>query len=404
MKKIVIIGSGPSGATAARLLADGGSDVTVIEGEKLPRHKPCGGGMPTAIAAHLLLDELTHIVDRTVSNIHHTFNFSDSLTCKINQIDDEKDFNLIMVQRPTFDNALMTDAIKKGAKLIDCAWAKKITEANDKIIVTFERNGETQAIEADYLIGADGANGVSCRALGLSSQRHRAVAIEIEREHDWLTEGNGLLRSDTVFLDYGVVQNGYAWIFPKDNHINVGAGIFYHNKNRHGQKSSRAILHDAVRKYLKYVGLSEDISKDTVFAHTLPMWAGQERFSSTSSRILLVGDAAGLVNPLFGDGIFNGIKSAEIAAQAILSDETKQFDQLIKTEFAKDLTSAARFAKGFMTAPKFFYKFAVKQPNATRAAMRLLAGDLKFEGLQKRVFKRLGRAIPRKLFGIASKG
>jgi flavin-dependent dehydrogenase len=106
-----------------------------------------------------------------------------------------------------------------------------------------------------------------------------------------------------------------------------------------------------------------------------------------------VGDAAGLINPIFGDGILHAVKSGQIAAECLLANNAKGYTRAISAEFKTNFDAALRLAKFFYQWPRFCYRHGVTRPNATRTATRLLCGDLQFNDVTGRVMRRIREAI-----------
>ncbi|HEU4754741.1 MAG TPA: geranylgeranyl reductase, partial [Armatimonadota bacterium] len=110
-------------------------------------------------------------------------------------------------------------------------------------------------------------------------------------------------------------------------------------------------------------------------AHPIPVWGGRERLNTRDGRVLLAGDAAGLVNPLFGDGILHALRSGLIAAQCLAEGRPQEYTRRIHAEFAAGFDAAMALAGLFYASAEVLYQHGVRRPGATRAAARLLAGE-----------------------------
>ena len=397
---VIIVGAGPAGNAAAFDLAQAGAKVALIEKQTLPRHKTCGGGMPMVVGDALRLDTIRDLapeafVEADTRYMRHTWNWGDSWLAPMNP-DGEKDadISLWMVRRSIFDNALAQRAARAGADLRDSLPVRSL-EIEAKRLVRVRAEGKSGAWEAtaDTLIGADGANGIVARTFALRRDRTLAIAIEAEVPHRW---GDGIadLRTDVVHLEYGAVNRGYAWIFPKGDHLNVGAGVFRPRRSDgRGDNSVREELHAAILDYLRLVGVPKSQEELTFHAHPLPIWNGLDRLQTPDNRVLLAGDAAGLINPFFGDGIFHALRSGQIAARAILDGNQAGYTATIGETFRANFDAALKLAKFFYQWPGFCYAHGIKRPYATRTATRLLCDDIPFRDISTRVMRRVRQAM-----------
>lgn len=231
------------------------------------------------------------------------------------------------------------------------------------------------------------------RSVGLRRQRALAIAIEAEVPHRW-GEGHPDLQPEVCHLEYGAVRRGYAWVFPKGDHLNVGAGVFRpRNAEGRGDNTVREELHRAMHAYLEMLGIPKSPGELTYHAHPLPIWNGMDTIQTRDNRVLLVGDAAGLINPFFGDGILHALKSGQIAANCILEGNTAGYTRAISAEFRQNFDAALKLAKFFYQWPAFCYRHGVHRPNATRTAARLLCGEVLFNDMTARVLRRLREAM-----------
>jgi flavin-dependent dehydrogenase len=187
--------------------------------------------------------------------------------------------------------------------------------------------GTPASWRARRVVGADGAKGVIGPSVGLRLQKRFGIAREIElpfaggaddgRWHPKLTPG-------AAYLDYGSVPNGYAWIFPKRNCLSVGAGLLVPKEPGEGERRGIGeMLRAAIDNLLESVGLppipegSPDAPR--LWAHPIPFWTGAEPLQTPDGRVLLVGDASGVVQPLFGEGIQYALRTGDLAARCLAS-------------------------------------------------------------------------------------
>jgi geranylgeranyl reductase family protein len=391
---LIVCGGGPSGAIAATVAAQAGLKVALLEKQFLPRHKTCGGGMPMVMQDFLGDLAPAAFIQSEVTHMRHTWNFGDPHLGVINPPGTTRPLSLWMVERSVFDNALTDRAAQVGVTVLDGVALRSLDIQPDGVIVKAQgvKTGATWNAKARYIIGADGANGSVVKATKLRQKRSIAIALEVELPYDWSqARSHPDLRPEVAHLEYGAIDRGYGWIFPKANHLNIGAGLFRPNqKDARQDHAVRAELQVAIFAYMDAMGLVYDRSNIRFNGHPLPLWGGKEPLHE--GRILLVGDAAGLINPLFGDGILHAAKSGKIAAQAIIDDAADDYTQRIHEEFGADFDAALQLSKVFYNWTHICYKYGVKYEKGTRLATQLLCGELKFTAMSDRAIQRFKRA------------
>lgn len=403
---VIVCGAGPAGSIAALTAAQAGLKVALLEKYPLPRHKTCGGGTPMVVQEFLRDLAPEAFVESNVLRMRHTWNFAEPCLAAINPPETAAPLSLWMMQRSRFDNALAQRAAQAGADLRDGLAVRSVEIDGDRVQVraqatktsTSETKGQEFVASARHVIGADGANGITSKAANLRQTRAIALAMEVEHPHQWGT-GHPDLQPDVAHLEYGAVKRGYAWIFPKGDHLNVGAGLFRPDrKDTRGDRQIRQQLQQAIFTYLDTLKIPYDPDQMQFHAHPLPIWHGKEPLSTPDGRILLVGDAAGLINPFFGDGILHAVKSGAIAATCIATGTTQDYTQQIHAEFAANFDAALNLARFFYQYPGICYRYGVKNARATRTAAQLLSGELQFTEVTGRVIQRIRATMTGGLF------
>ncbi len=390
---VVVCGAGPAGSMAAAEAAQAGLKVALLEKQFLPRHKTCGGGMPMVMQEVLRDLAPDAFVESQVTHMRHTWNFEDAYLAPINPPGVDRPLSLWMVQRSRFDYALAQRAVRCGAELRDGLAVRSLEVESGGIKISAQgiKTGSEFVAKARYVIGADGANGVTVNSTKLRQNRAIALAMELEHPHRW-GDGHADLRPDVAHLEYGATKRGYAWIFPKADHLNIGAGVFRPDrKDARNNRTLRAELQQTIFQYVEAMGLSIDRDQARFHAHPLPTWNGKEPLHE--GRILLVGDAAGLINPLFGDGILHAVKSGAIAAQCLIDETADHYTDLIHAEFAANFDAALTLAQVFYQWTGACYKYGVKSERVTRMATQLLYGDLLFTDMAGRAMRKLKRSV-----------
>ena len=286
--RVAVVGAGPAGSTAARLLAARGADVTLFESRRLPRPKLCGGGL-TPKAQRLVPLEALETVERRVDRVELRAPHLGAFTLH------EPAATIAMVERTRFDLALVEAADRAGVDVRDEAPVREITE--HQAGVSLRTDGGT--FEADAAVIADGEPSRLSRRLGLGGPARRlALALEVDLPF------SPNIEPDTAVIAFGL-RGGYGWYFPKGDHANVGVGSYRSVE----QRRLRADLADLARD----LGLDE--RDGHVRGHWIPQGLRAGRLAS--ERTVLAGDAAATADALFGEGISYAVLSGVAAAQAI---------------------------------------------------------------------------------------
>jgi geranylgeranyl reductase family protein len=288
---VIIVGAGPAGSTAAYRLAEGGADVLLLDRARFPRDKPCGGGV-TGRAARLIPFRIDPVVEQVVSFVDLRLRYGRTYARGSGRP------LVYMTQRLCLDHYLAERAAEAGAEFRDGVRVTKV-ENGDGVAVT----ADGERIEAQALIGADGVNGITARALSLGGNTTVGVGLEGNLPH---TKTNAARYEGRVALEFGIVPGGYGWVFPKGNHVNVGVGAW-------GSEGPR--LRDHLRRLCAEHRVSLEDLED-VRGYRLPLRSPKATLAR--GRALLVGDAAGLIDPVSGDGMYEGFLSSKLASDAVL--------------------------------------------------------------------------------------
>jgi geranylgeranyl reductase family protein len=400
---VIIVGSGPGGATCAwKCAEEQGLRVLLLDrAAKFPRYKPCGGGIPSSLARDVpgIGEAIAEFSDLTITKLRHSWRGKDSALAAL-ETADGKPAAVWMVQRPRFDTYLAERAVRAGATLRNGIKVSDISLTDTGVTVT---GTEGETFHGRVVVGADGAKGIVGARTGLRLQKRYGIAREIEIP--FTTSDGSLwhpaLEPDAAYLDYGSVPNGYAWIFPKRNCLSVGAGMLLPSEpTADTEKNVGRILKEAILTLLSSVGLSypddAEANAPKLWAHPIPYWTGMEPLATSDGRVLLVGDAAGVVQPLFGEGIQYAVRSGAFAAECIAQGMVAEnYTAGIKEMFAAEFDAAARVGKIFHRAPLLSYRLGVKNPAGTRLVGRIMAGETSMAQMERRIYERL--RVPRAL-------
>ncbi|MHB0874850.1 MAG: geranylgeranyl reductase family protein [Anaerolineae bacterium] len=357
---VVIAGAGPAGAAAAFFLGQAGQKVLVLERQHLPRYKPCGGMFSANVAAQFPFS-FAPVIERRVEAFTYTFGQRATTVPRPGQ-------TMYCAMRDRLDYHIISHA---QVQLDDGVAIAAVEERPDSVLV---RTDSGATVTSHYLIGADGANSVVGRSLGWRHGASLGAAIEVEVEASEAQIGPYARAAHFLFGD---VPWGYLWIFPKADHLSVGIGSF-----RPGGLALRPVLERVMRRF----GIP--LRGARIRGHALPFT--DRRWPIASRRVLLAGDAAGLVDPLSGEGIRPAIKSARFAAAAILSEDLGRYVRLVDSHIRRPHAYARLLSHFFYGAPRLCYDLAVSDP----AASDLFAGVLADTINHREVFLRLWKLVP----------
>jgi geranylgeranyl reductase family protein len=348
MYDVAVIGAGPAGAAAAlsALRTRPGSRVLLLDKAAFPRDKSCGDGIaPHALdelarlgAAHVLADRVPVRRLRLVS--HHG---SEAAT-----VLERPD---VVVPRTVFDNRLVELAVKRGAELQQAAVRSLVVHADH-----VEIDG---GVLARVVVGADGANGVTRRALGLDRQDDHATAVAVRGYIDWPTD-----EPEQLVVFDGRHWPAYAWRFDAgDGTSNVGFGMLLSALRTlgHGKQALEQRLLEL---------LPEAAGARALRSHHLPLSTSRPR--QPDGRVLLAGDAASLINPLTGEGIFYALLSGRLAGLAAVSatDPGAAYREALQQELGTHLRHTTALTKA--TAHPRVLDAGVRAVDRSPAAMRAL--------------------------------
>jgi geranylgeranyl reductase family protein len=347
---VLVVGAGPAGSATAIHLARSGASVLLADRARFPRDKACGGGV-TGRALRQVPCDITPVVERVVDTfelrLHHRRSFRRTSAEPL----------IMMTQRRRLDAYLAEQAVAAGARFQDGTKVERIVI--DENGVSANVGGES--VTAVVLVGADGSNGTVAKAAGLNAGIDRGIALEGNVPWSLLDEERF---ASTAVIEIGAPAGGYGWLFPKGDHANLGVG---------GWASEGPHLRD----HLARLARAYEVDPDAITGlrgHQLPM---RRIGASTpaSSRVILVGDAAGLVDPLSGDGMYEAFVSARLAAEAIFAGEPESYPAALAR--ALDHHAGASWtAKSALDRHPAVCFWAARSPGVFGVVAGLLRGDV----------------------------
>lgn len=319
---VIVVGGGPAGATAARFLVRAGQRVTVLDRASFPRNKPCGGGISVRalIRFPYLNNNLSQIATHFLSRLYLEGPGGASVVIE------SAEPAALMIRRLEFDALLLSLAAEAGATVVT-ADVVRVEERDDRVTLD-TRDG--RSFSAPVVVAADGVNSVVARRLGLNpGWSPDAVALDMMEE----TPRTRLRDTDpsTLWVAYGCnprggvpvkgkdqtrAHEGYAYIFPKRDHVNVGVGYVLSHYREAIDRAPYELQRDFV-SWLRDRGILEGESERRNFTPFLIPVGGPLRRPGRG-RVLLAGDAGGFVNGFTAEGIYYAMVSGELAGRAVV--------------------------------------------------------------------------------------
>jgi geranylgeranyl reductase family protein len=374
VKRVAVLGGGPAGAFAAARLASAGLDTIVLD-EKLAWEKPCGGGL-TYKAYHqypflMHNDAPKKLITQTVLAAPG----AGEVNLKLNE-------PLLIYSRYDLNRLLLERAERAGAQI-----EKTRVLGIERQSGGWRLNTKSGALEADFCVVATGARN-PLRDMGTqltAPDTMSALGYYVTGERD---------RIDIQFLPR---LQGYIWVFPRCGHLSVGIC---------GKGEPAHVLRARLERYMAEKGIS---SKGAGFySHVLPALEtrGWKKNRVAGDGWMAVGDAAGLVDPITGEGLYYAIRSADLAANALLSEaggapeKLQAYRRMLRKDFSADLEFSSRLARqvfqgrfllGSTTARMI--QFTRRSPRFSALMQDLFAGTQSYLGLKKRLLDNLNGSL-----------
>lgn len=385
---VIVVGAGPSGSAAAFTASKLGFHTILIEKEELPRVKTCGGGVSYK-ALKLIGGVPNSIVEREV----HGFQFSGN------------DFNVVVksprllgvtVMRNKFDYHLTKIAEKNGAEILSKTHIIRVYENSDHIEV-ISKDGKK--IKGKILVGADGFPSTIAVKTGIFERidpKQAGLAIEwdfsVNKE-----EIESRIDPNLLYLYYLNLPFGYGWVFPKRDSISIGIGGMMARL-----KNPITVFSNFKRYIQKKMGIK--ISGKRYYSHLLP--AGGVKRKIYKNRIILVGDAAGLVDPLTGEGIYYAIASGIIAGRTIYNAlkndklnkaKIAEYPNKIYKAFGADLKISLKLAYNIYPNLRYLFNYMKSEKSTSHTVEALARGEIMYRELLKALLKRTPKIVLRNL-------
>jgi geranylgeranyl reductase family protein len=350
---VAVVGGGPAGLAAAREAASAGARTIVIERATHPRYKTCGGGLIgislAAAAPHIDIPSRADITSVTFThNGRHGYTRRGSGLQPLLQL----------VQRADFDDALRSAAVQAGAVVRERATVRGLAQHDDHADV---RLADGSTIEAAVVVGADGSSGVTGRHVGVECGQ---VDLGLELE---LPVPPRIARRWThrLLLDWGPIPGSYAWVFPKGDTLTVGVIA-----SRGQGDATRAYL----RGFVHRLGLTGiEPTHDSGHLTRCRTDASPLRLG----RVIVAGDAAGLLEPWTREGISFALRSGAMAGIAAAAGDLDGYVAAVNASLVPEMHAGAELLATFEVRPSLFH-LAVRTPPGWAAFARFCRGQMSF--------------------------
>jgi geranylgeranyl reductase family protein len=293
---VTVLGGGPAGASAAIHLARNGVKVCLVEKDAHPRYKVCGGGV-LARAVNLFPVPIESVVEQPCHRVEmHFWGRKAGFTAR------RPEPIIYMVMRADLDALLMDEARKCGVVVLENTQGRDLARESGRVTLYTDR----EPVSSRFLIGADGVSSVVAQKGGWPANNGAIPSMECEVAVDpaTLERFSGAARFD---LDHP--RTGYSWVFPKKDHLSVGVLSMSH---------AGAGLREYLHAYLD--GLEIEYAPPLKLRGAM-IPVKPRPGAPAKGRVLLVGDAAGLAEPICAEGITNALRSGLLAAKAIMEGE-----------------------------------------------------------------------------------
>jgi geranylgeranyl reductase family protein len=354
---VVVVGGGPAGLSAAYEAATGGARTLVLEKAEHPRYKTCGGGLIGTSLSALppgLSPPVRDHIDRATFSLVGRSAFTRATA----------DRPLVaMVNRAEFDAALAGTAQEAGAVLRQRAVVRDLTETASGVTVTLA-GGES--ISAACVVGADGSSGITSRYVGVGyDQVDLGLELELPVDEHRYAQWRGRL-----LIDWGPLPGSYGWVFPKQDRLTVGVIA----ARGQGEATKRYL-----RDFVAGLGLA-DLTPDQDSGHLTR--CRSEDSPLRKGRVLVAGDAAGLLEPWTREGISFALRSGALAGAAAGSDPSR-YESDVERTLAPSMRAGRRLLAAFSRHPRLFHRTLNTAPG-WRLFERFAQGEMTFDTVVER--------------------
>ncbi|MBU2516466.1 MAG: hypothetical protein KKB57_02715 [Proteobacteria bacterium] len=350
---VIIAGLGPAGAAAAVELARGGARVLALDGSG-GRPKPCGGCISArSMDALAWLEPPAWLRTHPVRRLWIGFPGRPAAPYLSSRP------GAYLLERGRLDRWLASRAAQAGAQVLS-ARAHGVSREDGLWLV----RGPGGPWRARWLLAAGGAGGLLARRLGLGGGNWRFAALVQEIP---LPPRLRQILSDAAFLELGGVAGGYGWAFCRGEMLNLGiAGLMGRDQGGPGGLRRR------FEAFTRRLGLRPTGNPRGA---VIPC-PHRRRLVVARGRAAALGDAAGLADPVLGEGIAQAVVSGRMAAQAILAGDLGQYQRRVEQTLLKDHHHSRLLARLIYGAPQVFHALARRRPGGIELGFHWLRGEM----------------------------
>ncbi|HWH30063.1 MAG TPA: geranylgeranyl reductase family protein [Mycobacteriales bacterium] len=342
---VVVVGAGPAGAAAAREAASAGARTLLLEREELPRYKRCGGGLIGVSQREVRRAGVD--VDALALDVAGRFTFTSRGRAGYER---QATPFLPMVLRADLDAALVRRAQEAGAELRTRTTVTGYDAQPDAVVVTTSGG----PVRARAVVGADGSGSRAAAHVGVVCEQ---VDLGMEGE---FPARPGWERH--VLLDWGPVPGSYGWVFPKGDRLTVGVI---------GARARGGEVRQYFRDVVQRLGL--DLQRgEHVGGHLTRVRAAGSPLRR--GRVLVAGDAAGLLEPWTREGISFALRSGALAGAAAAGDPAS-YERAVRAELGADVAAGRRALRAFSRHPRAVHEVMRRGPGMWPRFRRLVAGE-----------------------------
>ncbi|WP_173055011.1 geranylgeranyl reductase family protein [Phytohabitans houttuyneae] len=329
MWDVAVVGGGPAGMSAAHAAARAGARTVVLEKATHPRYKTCGGGLlGTSLAA------VSGLIDVPADDWVGRATFTLDGRRQIERTSDRP--VLAMVRREAFDHALRKAAAEAGAEVRERVTVRGLEDAGGHVVV---RPSSGTPLAARAVIGADGSSGITSRHVGVAyAQVDLGLEVELPIPPALRERWRGRL-----LIDWGPIPGSYAWVFPKGDRLTVGVIA---------ERGQGAATKAYLRGFVERLGLSgiEPVHDSGHLTRCRTPDSPLRR-----GRVLVAGDAGGLLEPWTREGISFALRSGTYAGEAAAAGDLGRYESTVEAQLGTEMWAGRKLLAAYSRRPGAFH-------------------------------------------------